>query len=192
VKIHILSHSYALVVVSGLALAAVSLAEEQPRVAPERGHPPRAGAEASRGRGDPQETLMGRLLGNAEVAAHLGLSETQMETLKVSAREIRQLRDELRADMEKESLEQARMLTGETIDEDALMRTVERLGDVRTEMAKLRIRQLLVIRNTLNKEQAQKLYSMRQGRAKDMIRDRQKRFGSDRAPHPPTPANPAP
>jgi len=84
------------------------------------------------------------------------------------------------------------MLTGETIDEDALMRTVERLGHVRTEMAKLRIRQLLAIRNTLNKEQVQKLYSMRHGRAKDMVRDRQKRFGSDRAPHPPTPAKPAP
>ena len=123
--------------------------------------------------------IIGRILENPEVAEELGLTEEQQKTLRDKSYELRSREIELRADLEKAALEQARLMTRDDVDEQALMDAVEKTGAIRTEMAKLRVSQLLTIRKTLNEEQINSirkyLHKHRRGNAKEARQERRDR-----------------
>ncbi len=111
-----------------------------------------------------EEAALGRLLTNPKVAETLGLSGEQVKSLQEKMDGVRKEIDALRADLEKASMEQARLLTTQTVDEAAVMAAVEKAGEIRTKIAKLMVQQLLTVKKTLTPEQIEK--------ARAMIRER--------------------
>ena len=67
---------------------------------------------------------------------------------------------ELKAEMEKLALEQARAMTSKDVDEDDLMDLVEEMGELRTEIAKIQIKKMMIFRNNIDPE---KMAELRKG-----------------------------
>lgn len=109
------------------------------------------------GREAAHEGMMARILSNPELGSELGLSEEQVSRIQDSLEALRRKGDLLKKEMEASAMEQARLMSAETLDEAALMAAVERTGMVRTEIAKLRIRPLIMLRTVLTPEQVEKL-----------------------------------
>jgi len=159
----------------GVALSAVLITAAHAQVPEHRG-PPAGGDgpdgplrqehEARSPHKDAYDTLLDRLVANREVAEHMGLTDGQITRLRDESHELRLRQIDLRAELEKAALKQARVMTEEAVDEEALMRAVEDSGSIRTEMAKVRMRQLLLLRNVLTKDQLRKMQKLRDRRAK--------------------------
>ena len=101
-----------------------------------------------------------RLLEHPEVMEKIGLTEEQKEILTNEGYELRKAGVQLHADMELAAMEQARLLMADEVDEDAVMAAVEKTGRIRTEGAKLRMKMLLLVKNTLTEEQQTALQKM--------------------------------
>ncbi|MBL7114247.1 MAG: hypothetical protein ISS35_00655 [Kiritimatiellae bacterium] len=111
-----------------------------------------------------RESMLARFVTNKEVAKKLDLSEEQVNHLKAKSIELRKASIQLNAKRELAGLEQVELLSADTIDEEALMAAVEKTGRIQTEFAKLKIKQLIMIKQTLTPEQLD--------RAKEMLHDR--------------------
>jgi len=106
--------------------------------------------------GAPLETFVQHVLENEALAAEIGLSEEQRTLLRDELYKLRVKMVDLRAELEKAGMEQARLLTQPEVDEKALMAVVDKTGGLRTEMARLGIRRLLLVKKTLKPEQIEK------------------------------------
>lgn len=102
---------------------------------------------------DREAMFIYRVLHNQELVEQLGLSDEQVTTLKEGMFALREKQIEIRSELEKAGLEQARLLTESAVDEEALMAAVEAAGQANTELAKLRMKQLLLVKTTLSAEQ---------------------------------------
>ncbi len=168
---------YGHIIAAAVMTAGVALAQEQPPVAPP---PPAPGTPAPEGRewqgrgimrggrmdgeGGGPEGLLLRALERPEVVAALGLSEETVQTLKAAAHEQSVAMIDLRAEMEKTALEQARLLAQPQVDEAAVMAAVEKLGALRIDAAKRQVRQVLLIKQLLTPEQLAKVREFAQRR----------------------------
>jgi len=108
--------------------------------------------------------LLKRIVTSPEFAEEIGLSEDQAETLKADMYELKLREIDLRAELEKSALEQARLMTENTVDEAALMKAVEKTGAVRTEIAKQRVQELLTVKKILTVKQLKKARKILQPR----------------------------
>ena len=108
-----------------------------------------------------------RLLQKEWLVKELGITEEQIAGLKKSAEETEAEMKKLRTEMETAAMQQAKLISEKVIDETAVLEAVERTGQVRTEMAKLRIRQLLTVKKLLTREQLEKLNEMRERRMRE-------------------------
>jgi Spy/CpxP family protein refolding chaperone len=108
--------------------------------------------------------IIARLLKAPKVAEELGLSQEQVKSLQEKLDALRKEVATLRIDLENASLEQARLLTGQTVDEAAVMGAVEKAGEISTKIAKLAAQQLLTVKKVLTPQQIEK--------AKAMMRER--------------------
>ena len=115
-------------------------------------------AKHDAGDGILQDGIFERLGNNFKLGAEIGLSEEQIKTLKNSAADMRKQQDELQKQLKDCGLDQARMMTAEgTVDENAILAAVEKAGKIRTEMAKIRIQHMLLVKRTLTPDQISKL-----------------------------------
>ena len=115
-----------------------------------------------------------------QVVEAIGLDESEAAALKEGMFALREEQIEVRARLEKAGLEQARLLTEQDIDEDALMAAVEAAGEANTDLAKLSMRQILLVKKTLTPEQLEKAREvvsarMAERRARAGNRDGEKR-----------------
>jgi hypothetical protein len=117
------------------------------------------------------EGLIMRALANPRVAEELGISAEQVQALKDGLEKVRGEEQALRSELEAAAKEQARRLTEAKVDEAALMEAVEKAGALRTKLAKLWVRRLLLIKDTLTPEQVEKARSMIKEHA-GQVRDR--------------------
>lgn len=146
-----------LMLAGALALAAAGpLWAQEPQKPDAKANAPRHEA----GRDVADEGLVMRFLGNPKVVQDLGLSEEQVGKIRAGVFAVRKEQIKLRADIEQAGLEQARLLTQEPVDENALMKAVEKAGLIRTDMARLQMRQILLIRQNMTPEQHAKLRQM--------------------------------
>jgi Spy/CpxP family protein refolding chaperone len=106
------------------------------------------------------EHVLGKLLTSPKVMAEVGLTEAQAEALREKAFGLKREEIKLRAELELAAMDQAKLVTGQTVKEADLMAAVEKTGALRTELAKLHMRGLLLIRETLTPEQREKLRKM--------------------------------
>jgi uncharacterized membrane protein len=97
--------------------------------------------------------VLDRLVNNPHVVERIGLSEAQVQTLRQAGEQIRKELQRIKAEREVASLDQARRMLDDSIDEAAVMANVETIGKLNTDIAKLKMKQLIVLRQTLTPEQ---------------------------------------
>jgi len=119
-------------------------------------------APGRRGNMEMQGQMMEQLLTNPKVAEKLGLEQAQVETLRTKMYDLQVKQIKLDADMKLASLKQAKALMAEEVDEKEMIAIVEELGNVRTELAKLQMERLLLVKKTLTPEQMAKIKALRQ------------------------------
>jgi Spy/CpxP family protein refolding chaperone len=131
------------------------------------------------------------LVSDPKAAEVVGLKPDQVKMIEAALLDARKKLIELRAKMELAAVEQAELIRQENADEAAVMKAVERTGELHTEIAKLEVRQLLAVRRMLTPEQQQKLH--------DAVRERMRRWrenrperGAERRPHGPPPGEAPP
>ena len=120
------------------------------------------------GEGGMQEAVLARILNNQQAASEIGLTEEQIKTLKTSLEEMKKQNEDLQKQMKESGLEQAKLMTSDTVDETALFSAVEKAGKIRTEMAKSRMKHMLLVKKTLKPDQVNKIKEMVQNRMKQM------------------------
>jgi len=108
---------------------------------------------------DFQGALINRIINNPDIgiALKIGLTEDQVKMLREKNDELRAAGIQLRADSELAAMAQAKLLTQDKVPEAELMSAVEKSGKINTEIAKLKVRQVLLLKNTLTAEQMGKL-----------------------------------
>ena len=120
--------------------------------------------------------LIERLMDNPELAEKAGLSKEQISSIKTILYDINMQMIDLRAEMEKAGMEQARLMTSDEPDEAAIMKAIEKTGEIRTKMAKLRIQSMLKIKKIIKPEQFAKMKEFISERRKEGMR------GDERVP----------
>ena len=124
----------------------------------------RKGMEA---RGDRMEMLLEQLSNNQKLMEETGITEEQITKIKDSLDEIKKKLIDLRGEMEKAGMDQAKLISAREMDEGAIMKAIEKLGGLKTETAKLEIQRMLVIKKNLKPEQLEKLKKSIQEKAKE-------------------------
>ena len=149
---------------------------QQSRTATQRGEADPAEPGGRQGRGlrqgpDGDNGPLFRLLNHPGFAARLELSEEDREELIQAAQAIQQRIREKHVEMSQLARAQARLLSASELDEAAVFASVEAIGNLRTEIAKLRMEQLLLMRRRLSGEQLQKMRGfMQQQRGRERAR----------------------
>jgi Spy/CpxP family protein refolding chaperone len=124
--------------------------------------------------------MIERIIRDRELAERLGLTEDQIRTLKDGVYKLKLQEIDLRAALEKSAMEQAKLMTAEKVDEKALMDAVEKTGSIRTELAKLRVKGLMLLRDTLTGEQIKEIREQHRKMADRIRREGRRKFGRDR------------
>lgn len=133
------------------------------------------GGERRKGGRGHREGMIARIVSNPKVAQQIGLSEEQIEALKDGTHDIKTERIKLREKLELAAQEQARLMTESSIDEDAVMAAVEKTGEIKTKLAKLQVKQLLLVKKTLTVEQI--------GQVKELMMQRTKKYRERKKEH---------
>lgn len=163
--------------IAGLSLAWCSLAQStdgmgmggMPPPGEDGGRPGMHGKQLRGGPGgEPPEGAIARLIMNAKLAEEIGLTKEQISSLRTTLDGMKKKEIDLRGELEKAGIDQARLMSETTPDEKAIMAAVEKSGMISTEFAKLKVQQLLVIRKTLTPEQMEKVKAMMHERMSKM------------------------
>ncbi|MDA0322484.1 MAG: hypothetical protein O2923_07185 [Verrucomicrobia bacterium] len=121
------------------------------------------------GRRSPEEFLLKGVLHNEKLAETLGITDTQLETLRAEAEahqaESRGLEEQLRNC----GMQQAKIMTQDEVDEDELMQAIDHCFEIQKELAKLKMQQLLLIKRTLTPEQLEAAKVFMQERMKNRM-----------------------
>ncbi len=142
--------------------------------------------ERAEGDGGVGERLIDRLLANAKLTTELGLTEEIVARLREESRALQARQIELDAQIRKLSLEQtdrmAKLLLASDANTNEVMKTVEELGRLRTEQAKLAVQHLMAVRRHLTPEQIRKARELMHERAQKNAENRAAR--KEKAPAP--------
>ncbi|MBW2690652.1 MAG: hypothetical protein JRC99_12060 [Deltaproteobacteria bacterium] len=118
-----------------------------------------------------EEGMITRVLNDPKMIKEVGLTDEQVTTLKDTMFKQQLEEVDLRAAHQKAGLEQAWLMTQKTVDEKAVYAVVDRIGEITTKIAKMRVSRLLLIKKTITDEQREKMLEvrmqhMRRGRSK--------------------------
>lgn len=169
------------------ALALAEPAAQPPAVPATPSETPRGGAaanpEMARERmrrmmmgGDSEGMILRMLSSDSKMVQELGLSDTQVKELKESTSGGETEMKDLNAKLEQAAMRQAELMKADTLDEEALMKAVQETGELRTQIAKRRIKQLIAAHKVLTVEQRAKLRELMSQRMAQM-RDRWQQSG---------------
>jgi len=140
----------------------------------DRNFPGGDGADMMGGEAIMHEMILGKILGNPKAVSEIGLSEEQIKTLKDSMEEMKKQHESFQKQLKEAGLEQAKKMMGDSVDEAAIMAAVEKAGNIRIEMAKARIKHMLLVKKTLKPEQIAKIREMVQHHMKQIRSERGK------------------
>jgi Spy/CpxP family protein refolding chaperone len=154
-----------------IGTAALALAETPPppatAVAPEGGKAaPAANPEMMRERmrrlagGDGEGMVLRMLITDPRAAKELELSDGQIQQIKESVSGSSQELRDLNARIETAALRQAELMRADALDEEAVLKAVQETGELRTQIAKLRIKQLMAAHRVLTPDQRAKVREM--------------------------------
>ena len=115
--------------------------------------------------------MMEKLLSNPQMLEKLGLSEEAANQMKGELDKIDLEMIDLKAEMEKIGLKQASAMTAKEVDEDDLMEMVEEAGKIRTKMAKLQIRKMMLFRKNIDPEKMEQARTQLRERMQDRMKE---------------------
>ncbi len=116
-----------------------------------------------------------------KVAEKLGLEPEQIKRLEKGIQHIKEREEALHDKLKQAGRKQAELLMEEEVDEDALMTAIEETGRIRTQMAKLRVKPILLVKQTLTTEQVEEARKlMHRGRQQQRGQGREGRAGGGR------------
>ena len=121
-----------------------------------------------------EEILLRGLMHNEKLAEKLGISGAQLETLRTEAQAHRAEFKGLEEQLRDCGMKQAELVTQDVVDEDALMQAIDHCFEIRKELAKLKMQQLLLVKRTLTPEQiaaAKELMREHMQKRTDRMRD---------------------
>ena len=181
-------HWLALTLIGTAALAMAEPPPPAPGVTPEKGPAgPVANPEIMRERmrrmagGEGEGMALRMLLGDSRAAKELGLSEAQITQIRESVSGSAEELKDLNARIEKAALRQAELMKADKLDEEAVMKAVQETGDLRTQIAKIRIKQLIAAHKVLTPEQLAKVRAMMANRVQQ-VRQRLQEGGREAPP----------
>jgi hypothetical protein len=124
------------------------------------------------------ERLIDRLLANAKLTAEIGLTEDTVARLREESHALQARQIDLDAQIRKLSLDQTDRMSKLLLSPDAstneLMKTVEQIGQLRIEQAKLAVQHLIIVRRYLTPDQIRK--------ARELMRERLGRKDAEARP----------
>lgn len=137
----------------------------------------RGGERGGRGgeRGGPggqHGDMMERMLSNPEIREKLGITDEQVAELKTDLQKMKEEMIDLQAEMQKVGLRQAEAMTAKDIDEGKLMDMVEDAGKLRTKMAKLQIKKMILFRKYVDPEKMEQVRGQLKERMRERFRER--------------------
>lgn len=101
--------------------------------------------------------IIERLVQDKELAQEIGLSEDQVNKLREGFYTLNVEAEKLRSELKLAGLKQAKLMTEEQINEEDLMKAVERAGEARTGLAKTKVKEMLLVKEHVSDEQLKKL-----------------------------------
>ena len=131
--------------------------------------------------GDSEGMILRALSPDSPLAKEIGLTEQQSQDLKKLVPAMQAEMQASRDKMEALAIKQAELMSQDSPDEASVMKVVEELGQVRTDIAKKRMQQVLAAQKILTPEQRTKLRESMKSR---MEQFRANRAGGARRPHP--------
>lgn len=149
---------------------AAGVAQEDRPLGPEgRGGPMHAGRGGpGKPGGRPEHQMIIRqLLTNPTVAEQVGMSEEQLAALRTGAEEARVEQEKLHEELRAAATEQAELMMADDVDEKAVLEAVEKTGEIRIRIAKLRVQGLLLLKRTLEPEQVEHIKRMARRRMRE-------------------------
>ena len=136
-----------------------------------------------------QEMGVARIVNDPKMASEVGLSEEQLKTLKDSADQSKIKREELQKQLMELGTQQAKLMEETTVDENAVLAALEKASQIRLELDKVRIKNVLLIKKTLTPEQSAKIKEMMEQNWKAHEGERgQSLPGAEKPATPPVPA----
>ncbi len=101
------------------------------------------------------------LVNNPEIAEKIGLTDVQRDTLAEIFYSTEEDMISLKSELERQKLKLRRLLSQENPDEKEILKVAERIGEIRKDMKKRELREVLAVRKVLTKEQWNKLRKIR-------------------------------
>lgn len=121
--------------------------------------------------------IMKMLTADSPIAKELGLTKEQTEALKGLLKGSAEEMKGLQSKMEQAGKRQVELMTQSVLDEDAVMKGVEEIGALRTQIAKSTTKRILAAQKVLTVEQRTKLREMIEKRMTSMHERRQEGKG---------------
>lgn len=167
-------------ILTGLLAAGMALGQETNAVGGGRTGPGGGGMRGGMGQGDGEgaraEMMLESILTNQEMITKIGLTAEQTKTLNTAITENKSKRAKLKSQMETLGVEQVTKMAQTNVDEKAVLKLVEKIGELRTQLAKNAISELLLIKRTVTPDQMKKMREI----AKDLRKDWKKQDGKER------------
>lgn len=106
---------------------------------------------------DSEGMILRMLTSDSRLVQELGLSDAQVKEIKDAVSGSEQETKDLNTKLDQAAMRQVELLKADSLDEEALMKAVQESGDLRTQIAKIRIKQLIAAHKVLTPEQRAKL-----------------------------------
>jgi len=120
--------------------------------------------------------VLEQILADPDLVQKVGLSDEQTKTLHEAVSESKKEQIRIKADMDIAAVEQADKMAQTNIDEKEIMNIVEKVGNLRTQLAKSMIKELLVVKKTLTPEQVKKVKEVtREMHRQKMMEEKEKK-----------------
>lgn len=104
--------------------------------------------------------LLEKTLADPDKVQKVGMSDEQVKTLRSSISSTKQEQINFQSELNALAVDQAGKMVKSDVDEKEIMKTVEKAGDLRTQLVKTWIKQLILAKRTLTPEQYKKVHEI--------------------------------
>jgi len=130
-----------------------------------------------------QNEMLFRMLQDPQVVKEIGLSDDKATALKEGFRKVQERQIDLQAELDKLNLQQTSQIAGLLGNRDSkadeALKTVEEMGRINTELSKLAVERILIVRENLDDAQIRKAREIGEERMKRMRENFRNRQGGE-------------
>ncbi len=120
-----------------------------------------------------------RIINNEKLRKELGITDDQIERLKKSKEELNDQRQELIEKMKETRQKQMELMKADNLDKKAIMTAINQSGKIRTQLEKLRVKELFRVQDILTDDQMSKVKERIQRHMRERRKKREMRRPKD-------------